>query len=158
MSRCGLADRYPIDIVSVDSALIYRHMNIGTAKPDAATLKSYPHALVDIRDPEDAYSAGDFVRDAQKEIDKSHANDRVPLLVGGTMLYFRSLIDGIAELPEADSAVRAAIDAEASAAGWPAMHRQLAACGPDSPQSESIRTTASASSAHSRSIVSVAER
>jgi tRNA dimethylallyltransferase len=125
-----LADQFLVDIVSVDSALIYRGMDIGTAKPSPETLAAYPHALVDIRDPEESYSAGDFVRDAQQSIDASHAAGRLPLLVGGTMMYFRSLIHGIAELPEADSAIRAAIDAEAGTAGWPALHRQLAEIDP----------------------------
>ena len=125
-----LADAYGFDLVSVDSALVYRGMNIGTAKPDAATLHRYPHALVDIRDPEEAYSAGDFVRDATAVIERCHELGRVPLLVGGTMLYFRSLIDGIAVLPEADESVRSALDREAAQKGWPALHRELATVDP----------------------------
>ena len=125
-----LADVFSVDLVSVDSALVYRGMNIGTAKPDAETLHRYPHALVDIRDPEEAYSAGEFVRDARLQIDAIHARERIPLLVGGTMLYFRSLIGGIATLPGADAAVRAAIDEEALCHGWPALHRQLATIDP----------------------------
>ena len=125
-----LADVFSVDLVSVDSALVYRGMNIGTAKPDAETLHRYPHALVDIRDPEEAYSAGEFVRDARLQIDAIHARERIPLLVGGTMLYFRSLTGGIATLPGADAAVRAAIDEEALCHGWPALHRQLATIDP----------------------------
>jgi tRNA dimethylallyltransferase len=125
-----LADDYPVDLVSVDSALIYRGMDIGTAKPKPDILQHYPHALVDIRDPEDTYSAGDFVRDAQLEIDAAHAAGRLPLLVGGTMLYFRSLVHGIAELPEADAGIRAAIDEEALARGWPSLHAELAEIDP----------------------------
>jgi tRNA dimethylallyltransferase len=125
-----LADDYPVDLVSVDSALIYRGMDIGTAKPTPDVLQQYPHALVDIRDPEDPYSAGDFVRDAQVEIDAAHAAGRLPLLVGGTMLYFRSLVHGIAELPEADAGARAAIDEEALARGWPSLHADLAKIDP----------------------------
>jgi tRNA dimethylallyltransferase len=125
-----LADDYPVDLVSVDSALIYRGMDIGTAKPGPELLARYPHALVDIREPEAAYSAGDFVRDAQDVIDKAHAAGRLPLLVGGTMMYFRSLVHGIAELPEADADVRAAIDTEALDRGWPSLHAALAEIDP----------------------------
>ena len=121
-----LADTFPLDLVSVDSALVYRGMDIGTAKPGPDLLQRYPHRLIDIRDPEEKYSAGDFVRDAVSEIDAIHASGRVPLLVGGTMMYFRSLIDGIASLPGADLSVRDAIDNEAARCGWPEMHRQLA--------------------------------
>jgi tRNA dimethylallyltransferase len=121
-----LADELPADIVSVDSALVYRGMNVGTAKPDADTLRRYPHRLIDIRDPEESYSAGDFVRDARAAIDSIRSAGRVPLLVGGTMMYFRALTRGIARLPHADEKVRAALDAEAAVAGWPAMHRKLA--------------------------------
>ena len=122
----NLVERFPADIVSVDSALVYRGMDIGTAKPGSDVLARAPHRLIDIREPEDAYSAGAFVRDARVEIDAIHAAGRIPLLVGGTMLYFRALIDGIAELPDADQGIRAAIDAEAIAHGWPAMHERLA--------------------------------
>lgn len=121
-----LAARYPVEIVSVDSAMVYRGMNIGTGKPDAATLARFPHHLVDILDPAQAYSAGQFVRDAQRVIGEIHARGRIPLLVGGTMLYFRALRRGLADLPEADMAVRAQIDSEAQQVGWPALHTQLA--------------------------------
>ena len=106
-----LCEKYPLDIVSVDSALVYRYMDIGTAKPDRETLKCAPHQLVDIRDPEQPYSAGDFVRDAQAAMQEIFAAGRVPLLVGGTMMYYRALIDGIANLPSGDAAIRSKIDA-----------------------------------------------
>ena len=120
-----LCSRLPFDVISVDSALVYRGMDIGTAKPDAVTLRGTPHRLIDIRDPEDSYSAGDFVRDARQEMEAIFESGRTPLLVGGTMMYFRSLTAGMAELPPADAAVRAAIDAEASGRGWPALHEEL---------------------------------
>ena len=120
-----LVEQFPLDIVSVDSALVYRGMDIGTAKPDAATLERAPHRLIDIREPEEPYSAGAFVTDACREIDAIHAAGRIPLLVGGTMMYFRALIGGIAELPGADPALRDQIDREAAELGWPAMHVQL---------------------------------
>jgi tRNA dimethylallyltransferase len=122
-----LADRFPVDIISVDSALVYRGMDIGTAKPDPQTLRRYPHRLVDIRDPEQSYSAGDFVRDATEAILTIRSAGRMPLLVGGTMMYFRALMRGIAGLPAADRRVRAELDAEAAVQGWPAMHRKLGA-------------------------------
>ncbi len=125
-----LADEFPVDVVSVDSALVYRGMDIGTAKPDAEMLARVPHRLIDICEPEDAYSAGSFVRDATAAIDEIHAAGRVPLLAGGTMLYFRALTEGIAELPDADEALRAELDREAQEIGWPALHRQLAEVDP----------------------------
>lgn len=126
----SLCKRFPCDIISVDSALVYRGMDVGTAKPDADTLRRYPHRLVDIRDPEQSYSAGDFVRDARREIDTVLAAGRIPLLVGGTMMYFRALIGGIAELPDADPEIRAAIDSDAEKSGWPAQHERLLAVDP----------------------------
>lgn len=120
-----LCRRFPLDVISVDSALVYRGMDIGTAKPDAATLRTTPHRLIDIRDPEDSYSAGDFVRDAVAAMQAIFESGRTPLLVGGTMMYFRSLTAGMAELPPADAVVRAAIDAEAAERGWPALHEEL---------------------------------
>ncbi len=120
-----LCRRFPLDVISVDSALVYRGMDIGTAKPDAATLRETPHRLVDIRDPEDSYSAGDFVRDAREAMQAIFAAGRTPLLVGGTMMYFRALTAGMAELPPADPDVRAAIDADALQRGWPALHAEL---------------------------------
>lgn len=127
-----LADAYPFDIVSVDSVLVYRGMNIGTAKPMADELQRYPHRLVDIRDPEETYSAGDFVRDANRLIDEIQAAGRLPLLVGGTMMYFRALTEGMADLPPASTGVRKAIDLEAEKLGWPAMHQKLAQIDPQS--------------------------
>ena len=127
-----LAGEFDFDLISVDSALVYRGMDIGTAKPDPETLAGFPHALVDIREPTEPYSAGDFVRDAREEINRSHALDRTPLLVGGTMMYFRALIDGIADLPEANEGIRADIDAEAARSGWPHLHHLLAGIDPDS--------------------------
>lgn len=127
-----LAGSLPVDVISVDSALVYRGMDIGTAKPDPGTLKRVPHRLVDIRDPEDAYSAGQFVRDARHEIERSLDVGRVPLLVGGTMMYFRALTRGLAELPRGDLAIRAEIDAEAEKRGWPALHEELARIDPQS--------------------------
>lgn len=120
-----LAEALPLGIVSVDSAMVYRGLNIGTAKPDAETLRRAPHRLLDIRDPEQNYSAGDFVRDAGIEMAKIRAAGKLPLLTGGTMMYFRALTRGIADLPPANDAVRAAVDREAAASGWPALHRQL---------------------------------
>ena len=120
-----LCRRFPLDVISVDSALVYRGMDIGTAKPDEATLQETPHRLIDIRDPEDSYSAGDFVRDAKAEMRDVFESGRTPLLVGGTMMYFRSLTAGMAVLPSADPDERAAIDAEAAEHGWPALHEEL---------------------------------
>lgn len=125
-----LTRRYPLDIVSVDSAMVYRGMDIGTAKPTADVLREAPHRLIDISEPEFAYSAGMFARDARREIESILAVGRWPLLVGGTLLYFRSLIDGIARLPDADPDLRLAIDAEAEEAGWPALHAILADVDP----------------------------
>jgi len=125
-----LAEQFPMDIISVDSALVYRGMNIGTAKPAVEVLARAPHRLIDIRDPEEPYSSGLFVRDALAEIANIHAAGRIPFLVGGTMLYFRCLLGGIADLPEADATVRADIDAEAGKIGWQAMHGMLANIDP----------------------------
>lgn len=127
----ALAERFPLDLISVDSALVYRGMDTGTAKPAPELLERFPHALVDILDPEEFYSAGEFIRDATKEIDRIHDQGRVPLLVGGTMMYFRTLMNGMADLPPAVEAVRAVIDVEAEKLGWPALHAELAAIDPD---------------------------
>jgi tRNA dimethylallyltransferase len=120
-----LARTLPVEIVSVDSALVYRGMDIGTAKPAAALRAEIPHHLVDLLDPGEAYSAGRFRRDALEAMHGIRARGRVPLLVGGTMLYFRALQRGLAELPQADAAVRAELDREAAARGWPALHAEL---------------------------------
>jgi len=126
-----LSRRIAADIISVDSALVYRGMDIGTAKPDAETLAIAPHRLIDILDPAERYSAGNFVADAHREIDAIHDKGRVPLLVGGTMMYFRSLIEGIADLPPADASVRHRLDSEAKDQGWPSLHSRLAEIDPD---------------------------
>ena len=107
-----LAQRLPVEIISVDSALVYRDMDIGTAKPDAATLARAPHHLIDIRDPTEAYSAAAFRRDALRLMGDITARKKIPLLTGGTMLYFKALRDGLSELPQSDPAVRTALDAE----------------------------------------------
>ena len=126
----SISKRFPCDVISVDSALVYRGMDIGTAKPDAETLRRTPHRLIDIREPEESYSAGEFVRDACREMDEILAAGRIPLLVGGTMMYFRALTEGIAALPSADKAIRRAIDAEADERGWPSLHDDLAQVDP----------------------------
>ena len=126
----SLAKRFPCDVISVDSALVYRGMDIGTAKPDADTLARTPHRLIDIRDPQEKYSAGEFVRDAYQEMDAIFAAGRIPLLAGGTMMYFRALTRGIAKLPRADDEIRKAIDANAAERGWPALHAELQAVDP----------------------------
>jgi len=118
------------EIVSVDSALVYRGMDIGTAKPSAQERAAVPHHLIDIRDPLHAYSAAEFVQDATRLIAGIRARGALPLLVGGTMLYFKALIDGIDDMPPAHPAVRAAIEARAAAEGWPALHAELARVDP----------------------------
>jgi tRNA dimethylallyltransferase len=125
-----LAERHDLEIVSVDSAMVYRGMDIGTGKPAPEVLRRHPHHLVDILDPLQAYSAGQFVRDARQAIDAIRARGKLPLLVGGTMLYFRALRRGLADMPAADPEVRAAIDAEAALRGWPALHAELAVLDP----------------------------
>ena len=126
----ALGEHHPIEIISVDSALVYRGMDIGTAKPTAAEQAQVVHHLIDIRDPAQSYSAADFVRDAQRLIDEIRARHRTPLLVGGTMLYIKALRDGIDDLPPAQAALRQAIDAQAEQAGWPALHAELARVDP----------------------------
>ncbi|WP_129777233.1 tRNA (adenosine(37)-N6)-dimethylallyltransferase MiaA [Peristeroidobacter soli] len=125
-----LAARYPIEIVSVDSALVYRGMDIGTGKPSREELERFPHHLVDILDPSQPYSAGQFVRDALTAIGDIRKRGKLPVLVGGTMLYFRALRRGLAQMPQADPNVRQEIDAEAARSGWPALHRQLGSIDP----------------------------
>jgi tRNA dimethylallyltransferase len=126
-----LAQHFPFEIVSVDSAQVYRGMDIGTAKPDVATRARVPHHLIDIRDPEMNYSAGDFVRDARQAMQDIWRRGRQPLLVGGTMLYFHAFSGGIAELPEADAGVRSQIDAQAAAHGWASLHAELERVDPE---------------------------
>jgi len=120
-----LVRRLPLEIVSVDSAMVYRGMDIGTAKPDAATLAAAPHHLVDILDPAERYSAGRFLQDARQAMREIRGRGRTPLLVGGTMLYFRALQAGLASLPAADPEIRRRIDARAAVEGWPALHAEL---------------------------------
>ncbi len=127
---CELASRHPIELISVDSALVYRGMDIGSAKPDAKMLKKFPHRLVDIRDPEEIYSAADFRADALREIQTIIASDRIPLLVGGTGLYFRALERGLSALPEADAVLRAELAREAEQNGKHSLHARLAALDP----------------------------
>ncbi|OZB55974.1 MAG: tRNA (adenosine(37)-N6)-dimethylallyltransferase MiaA [Halothiobacillus sp. 14-56-357] len=125
-----LAARYPVQIISVDSVMIYRDMNIGSAKPEAEVLAQFPHELVDICDPAETYSVSAFCRDALAAIERAEAAGKVPLLVGGTMMYFQALLDGISRLPSTDPAVRAEVLAEAVRLGWPALHAQLQSFDP----------------------------
>ena len=126
----ALVERFPVEIISVDSALIYREMDIGTAKPDAAMLAKAPHRLINFLDPSESYSAADFRDDALVAMDEITRNGKIPLLVGGTMLYFKVLREGIAELPPADEAVRAKIKAQAAKDGWVSIHAELALVDP----------------------------
>ncbi|MFW2403195.1 MAG: tRNA (adenosine(37)-N6)-dimethylallyltransferase MiaA [Gammaproteobacteria bacterium] len=134
-----LVERFPCEIVSVDSAMVYRHMDIGTAKPGADILAVAPHALIDIRDPWESYSAGEFCIDARASIDAIHERGNIPLLVGGTFLYFHALQFGLAPLPTADAALRAEIDERAEREGWSALHQELARVDPQA--AERIRPT-----------------
>jgi tRNA dimethylallyltransferase len=126
-----LVQRLPLEIISVDSALVYRHMDIGTAKPDAETLRIAPHHLIDLIEPTQAYSAAQFRSDALHLMAEITARGKIPFLVGGTMLYFKALREGLSDLPHADSAVRAEIEARAKAQGWPALHAELAKVDPE---------------------------
>jgi tRNA dimethylallyltransferase len=119
-----------VEIISVDSALVYTHMDIGTAKPSRQELAAAPHHLIDIRDPRQAYSAAEFCRDAAELVAQIRARGRLPLLVGGTMLYFKAFFEGLDDMPAADPQVRAAIAQEAASQGWPALHAQLAEVDP----------------------------
>lgn len=125
-----LVEKLPIEIISVDSALVFKDMNIGTAKPDAQILKQAPHFLIDITPPTQAYSAANFRADALKLMAEITARGKIPLLVGGTMLYFKALQEGLSDLPQADSEVRARLELEAQNIGWPAMHAKLAKIDP----------------------------
>lgn len=129
-----LYDKYPIDIISVDSALIYRGMDIGSAKPTKEEQLKYPHKLIDICDPAESYSAANFRHDAIVEIEKSLSNGRTPLLVGGTMLYFKALIEGLSPLPAANSDIRDQIEEKANRLGWQAIHEELKKVDPVSAQ------------------------
>jgi len=127
-----LASRYPFGIINVDSAQIYRGMDIGTAKPDKSILKTVPHSLLDIKDPSEVYSASDFRSDALKEISTIIASGKTPLLVGGTMLYFKVLRDGLADMPHSDAKIRAEIEEIAVNLGWGEVHKQLSIVDPKS--------------------------
>jgi tRNA dimethylallyltransferase len=127
-----LAAHFPAEIVSVDSAQVYRGMDIGTAKPDRAAMAQVPHHLVDILDPVEAYSAGRFRADAARLVAEIHARGRLPILAGGTMLYYRALVGGLAELPPAQPPIRAEIERRAAREGWPALHAELALVDPAS--------------------------
>jgi tRNA dimethylallyltransferase len=125
-----LALHFPIEIISVDSALVYRDMNIGTAKPSASELSACPHHLIDIISPEQAYSAAQFRTDALRLMREIHSRGRISVLVGGTMLYFKALIDGLSDLPKADLEIRARIETQAKTEGWPAVHAKLGRLDP----------------------------
>lgn len=127
-----LVDKLPCEIISVDSALVFKGMDIGTAKPTEDELKQYPHRLIDLIDPLESYSTADFCRDALREIEDIKSQGKIPLLVGGTMMYFKSLIEGISPLPEANLQIRKEIEQEAKESGWQALHDQLADVDPES--------------------------
>jgi tRNA dimethylallyltransferase len=127
-----LARSLPCELISVDSALIYRGMDIGSAKPSKQLLAEFPHQLIDIRDPAESYSAAEFRSDALQAMHDATARGRIPLLVGGTMLYYKALLEGLAEMPGADPAVRAELEAQAARDGWQALHAELQAVDPES--------------------------
>lgn len=129
-STLALAERWPLEIVNVDSATIYRGMDIGTAKPSPAEQAQVPQHLLDIRDPAQSYSAAEFRADALRLIDEIRARGRIPLLAGGTMMYYKALRDGLDDLPQADPALRAELEARAARDGWPALHAELARLDP----------------------------
>ena len=122
----------PCELISVDSALVYRGMDIGTAKPSKEILAEFPHRLIDILDPAESYSAADFRRDALEAMADITARGKIPLLVGGTMLYYKAVVEGLADMPAADPAIRAQIEEEAARLGWQALHEQLAVIDPES--------------------------
>ena len=128
----ALKDNFPCEIISVDSALVYRDMDIGSAKPTAEELEKYPHRLIDIRDPNESYSAADFCKDALAEIAEIRSQGKIPVLVGGTMMYFKSLIEGISPLPAANAEIRKHIEHQAKELGWQALHDELATIDPES--------------------------
>lgn len=127
----ALQNHFPIELINVDSAQVYRQLDIGSAKPDKATLEIAPHHLIDIRDPLDAYSAADFLKDASRVMEEITARGNIPLLVGGTMLYFKVLLEGLSKMPEANPEIRAQIQQQADNDGWPAVYKQLQAVDPD---------------------------
>jgi tRNA dimethylallyltransferase len=126
-----VVQHFPCEIVSVDSALVYRHMDIGTAKPDASILAKAPHHLINLIDPTQSYSAAQFCKDALRVMGEITARGKIPLLVGGTMLYFKALLEGLSNLPQADAELRAELDERAKKIGWPAMHAELAKLDPE---------------------------
>jgi len=126
-----MAKRHPVSLINVDSAQVYRGLNIGSAKPDTETLKAFPHALLDICDPATPYNASDFCRDAKVEIESSFKAGKTPVLVGGTMMYFKALQNGLSPLPESTPDVRAHIATQADTLGWPAMHEKLVSLDPE---------------------------
>ncbi len=126
----ALRQQLPVEVISVDSALVYKGLDIGSAKPSAEEQALAPHRLIDIRDPQDSYSAADFCADALREIEAIVAAGRIPLLVGGTMMYFKALLEGMADMPAADPVVRSAIEQQAAEHGWPFIHQQLAEVDP----------------------------
>ena len=125
-----LSDRLPIEIVSVDSVMVYRGLNIGSAKPDQKTLNNYPHHLIDICDPSVNYSLGDFYEDANEAIKLIHSKERIPLLVGGTMMYYNTLTKGLSDLPSSDQAIRKKLEDEADEIGWTELHKRLSKIDP----------------------------
>ena len=127
----ALQAHFPVELINVDSAQVYRQLDIGSAKPDKATLEIAPHHLIDIRDPLDAYSAADFLTDATRVMAEITARGNIPLLVGGTMLYFKVLLEGLSEMPEANAEIRAQIQHQADSEGWPAVYKQLQAVDPE---------------------------
>jgi tRNA dimethylallyltransferase len=121
----ALAKHLPVELINVDSAQVYRQMNIGSAKPDAATLLAAPHRLIDVRDPLDAYNAADFLIDARREMEDIRSCGKIPLLVGGSMMYFKILLDGLSDMPEADREIRLDIEQHAAEFGWPSLYQEL---------------------------------
>jgi len=121
----ALAKHLPVELINVDSAQVYRQMNIGSAKPDAATLVAAPHRLIDVRDPLDAYNAADFLIDARREMEDIRSCGKIPLLVGGSMMYFKILLDGLSDMPEADREIRRDIEQHAAEFGWPSLYQEL---------------------------------
>ncbi len=130
----SLCEHLNTEIISVDSALIYKGMDIGTAKPDAEELRRAPHHLIDLLDPSETYSVADFRRDAIEKIDKFHQQGKVPVLVGGTMMYFKALIDGLSPLPEADEKIRTQLEKQAKQHGWPYLYKELVEVDPQAAQ------------------------
>jgi len=128
----ALCDQLPVEIISVDSAMIYRGMDIGSAKPTPEEQQKYPHRLIDIKDPAESYSVADFVHDAKREIADIQSTGKIPLLVGGTMMYFHALAHGLSDLPQASPKIRERLQQEADTQGWPALHARLQAIDPES--------------------------